>query len=140
MIIVIIFIVAIVGLYVASSATTAKSTKPTPTPIPTIQPTLGPPPTISFTVTSQVGMSNILFRDQSTGSSMTLVTADLPWTFNVKYGDTVQLKAVPVTGYHTNSWVCGDKTVLSPDNSGYLTMKVTYPFSIEARFLMDATG
>jgi len=130
----IMFIVFIIIAVVAAPHKNTVTPKVTPTPNPTVPPT---PTTVSVTINSQVGMNMILFHDQNTGASMTLTAADMPWTINVKYGETITLKALSISGYVFNTWVFGDKSIASPDTNGYLTLKATESFIAEAHFLME---
>jgi hypothetical protein len=132
---IILFIILIVAV-AATNAAAPKKPILKPTPTPTIAPTLGPPPTVSFTVKAAVGVQTIAVTNQNTGSTMTLVPADLPITLNCKYGDTLTFKVTSAASYRFNTWMFGDSTF---DNHNPLNIKVAYPFMMEARFLTDVT-
>lgn len=128
----VVFFIALIGG--ASLLNSAKPVaKPTPTPIPQVTPTPGPPPTISFTVKAAIGVHTITITNQNTGSKIVLTAAELPATYNVKYGDTVSFKVTAASGYIFNAWVFGDATFQSQNP---YTTKVVYAFIMEARFLM----
>ncbi len=130
--------IIIIAATVANSAVPSKpKTSPTPHPLVTPQPTLGPPPTLSFTVKSAVGVEAITVTNQNTGATIILKGADLPATFNCKTSDTLTFKVTASTGYRFNAWVFGDSTFQSQNP---YTLKVTYPLTMEARFLMDGLG
>jgi hypothetical protein len=138
LIVAIILLAVLIGSAIAFAPKSAKP-KPTvtPTPSPTVQPTLGPPPTLAFTIKSSVGVDSITVTNQNSGATITLKGADLPATFNGKYGDTLTFKVTPATGYRFNAWIFGDQTFQSQNP---YSIKLTYAFTMEAKFLMDVTG
>jgi hypothetical protein len=134
----VIALIVILGVAAAANSAVPKKIKPTPTPTPiTIIPTAtpGPPATLSFTIKATTGLAKVTVTNQNSGATITLTAADLPATFNCKYGDTLTFHVTPQTGYRFNAWVFGDNTFQS--QNPYST-KITYSFQMEARFLMEA--
>jgi hypothetical protein len=132
----IVFVLIIVGV---AANTASNNTKPSPTPhpttiIPIVTPTPGPPPTVSFTVKSAVGVQTVAVTNQNTGSTITLTAADLPITLNCHGGDTLTFRVSAAAGYRFNTWMFGDNQF---DSHNPYSVKATYAFTLEARFLME---
>jgi hypothetical protein len=134
----IILVVSFIIIGVVASSSTPTKPKPTATPHPSIAPiitpTPGPPPTVSFTVKSAVGVQTVAVTNQNTGSTITLTAADLPITLNCHGGDTLTFRVTAAPGYRFNTWMFGDNQF---DSHNPYSVKATYAFTLEARFLME---
>lgn len=136
---VVVFCLFVGVVVMASNASHKALPKATPTPAVADPTTIPPPATITFTVNSVVGISSIAVVNQNTNAKMILIPSELPHTYTVNYGDTLTFKVTSITGYRFNAWVFGDSSFHSPDSSGYLIWKITYPLIMEPHFLMDVT-
>lgn len=139
------FILIIVGVLLvggiaaaaSNASNAAKKLNATPTPAPTVAETPGPPPIITYTVNSAIGVQSITVTNQNRGSTLTLTAADLPKSLNCPNGDTLTFKVIPAVGYRFNAWMFGDSQF---DSHNPYTIKAASAFTIEARFLMNLEG
>lgn len=88
------------------------------------------------TVDGAIGLKSVKITNQNEGTSITRITADLPYSFNYTSGDTLMFNVTILSGYEWNSWVFDDGTF---DHHNPLTLKGTRTFRMTAAFLVSGT-
>jgi hypothetical protein len=101
---------------------------------PTPNPTPSTPPIVSmqFTLTSEVGAENITVAINT--DKITLISTDLPVTYQFTSADTLTFKTNAASGYTFNTWLLDGATIKSA-NPLVLT-DLTGNFTIQAKYLL----
>jgi hypothetical protein len=100
----------------------------TPTPTPTTPPVLN----LQFTLTSEVGAENITVAINT--DKITLISTDLPVTYQFTSADTLTFKTNAAVGYTFNTWLL-DSTTIKSANPLVLT-DLTGNFTVQAKYLL----
>jgi hypothetical protein len=117
-----------VGAYTWQLFASNSTLNPTPTPTPSIPPIVN----MEFTLTTEVGVENITVAINT--DKITLISTDLPATFQFTSVDTLTFKTNAAVGYTFNTWLLNDATIKSA-NPLVLT-DLTGNFTVQAKYLL----
>ena len=68
------------------------------------------------TINGAVGLSQVEISNQNTGKTIIRTAAELPYTFNLNKGDTLEFNVTIIDGYQWNAWEIDRAPWFAQDN------------------------